>query len=292
MDLLNEQVKHEMFGKGSVVGCTDLYIEVDFPEGRKKFVFPDALGEHLVLANQKIAARVASLKKKVLKVRKKEQLQLEKKRIQDYEKQQRLLERERLMRNHRLTPVSQAVFWVDGQEQDRVFADWRIFTSVRKSGALEGKPNRLVRLHQNSGCLITAREAGQRERKRRILGVFMVEENFIGKLCEDGYIPAHSKFRVRLSPEESEQMLFWNYYFNRRYPSNMTWNSGRHRYFDNVWMAQILNDLARLKKGTPEEQLMQDFLEHFVYLNQLDLAELPVPDGALIRLESSRNGTA
>ncbi len=108
--LLNEQVKHDMFGKGSVVEYTDSYIEVDFQDGKKKFVFPDAFGEHLILQNSKIASRVAALKKEIMKERHKEELELEQQRMEEYAKQQRLLERERLMRNHRLTPVSQAVF--------------------------------------------------------------------------------------------------------------------------------------------------------------------------------------
>ncbi len=106
----------------------------------------------------------------------------------------------------------------------------------------------MVRLHQNSGCLITAREADVPEQERRILGVFMVEENFIGKLCEDGYIPAHSRFRLRLSEEESEKLRFGPTTAISVTPTNTTWNSGRHRYFDNIWMAQILRDIAALKK--------------------------------------------
>ncbi len=139
-----------------------------------------------------------------------------------------------------------------------------MFTSLRQSGEHEGRPNRLVRLHQNSGCLITAREADVPEQERRILGVFMVEENFIGKLCEDGYIPAHSRFRLRLSEEESEKLRFWTYYRNKRYPpTNTTWNSGRHRYFDNIWMAQILRDIAALKKDAKEKKTAERFYRAF-----------------------------
>ncbi len=289
MKLLNEQVKHDMFGKGSVVEYTDSYIEVDFQDGKKKFVFPDAFGEHLILQNSKIASRVAALKKEIMKERHKEELELEQQRMEEYAKQQRLLERERLMRNHRLTPVSQAVFWVeDEEEEEQVFTDWRVFTSLRQSGEHEGRPNRLVRLHQNSGCLITAREADVPEQERRILGVFMVEENFIGKLCEDGYIPAHSRFRLRLSEEESEKLRFWTYYRNKRYPTNTTWNSGRHRYFDNIWMAQILRDIAALKKDAKEKKLLKDFIEHFLYLNQLEEGDLGEPDGALVRMAAAK----
>lgn len=288
MNLLNEAVKHESFGKGNVVEYSDSYIKVRFPSGDKKFVYPDAFGMHLVLLNEKIAGRVEIIRQKSEKKRKKKERKLQKERALEYERQQRMLERERLMRNHRLSPVSQAVFWVGEEEQEKVFSEWRVFTSVRKSGQHKGKPNRLVRLHPNSACLITARKQDVAEEERRILGVFMVRENFLGKLCEDGFIPAHSRFRLRLSPEESEQLRFWTYYKNKRYPTNTTWNSGRHRYFDNVWMAQILRDILKMKKGSEEEEMLEDFIEHFHHLNQLEDEELPEPEGALVELEKEK----
>ncbi|HHY09835.1 MAG TPA: malate synthase [Firmicutes bacterium] len=287
MNLLNEAVKHESFGEGNVVEYTDSYIKVRFPLGEKKFVFPDAFGIHLTLLDEKIASRVEAIKQKVEEKRAKKEKKRQKERALEYERQQRMLERERLMRSHRLSPASQAVFWVDEEEEERIFTEWQVFTSVRKSGKHKGKPNRLVRLHPNSACLITAREPDVPEEERRILGVFMVRENFLGKLSEDGFIPAHSRFRLRLSPEESKKMLFWKYYKNKRYPTNMTWNSGRHRYFDNVWMAQILRDILELKKGSAEEEMLEDFIEHFHHLNQLEDEELPEPSGALFQIEKA-----
>ena len=51
------------------------------------------------------------------------------------------------------------------------------------------------------------------ERDRRILGVFMVNETFDNKTNVNGYIPAHSKYRLRLSEQEAEKC--WNYYVNK-----------------------------------------------------------------------------
>ena len=69
-----------------------------------------------------------------------------------------------------------------------MFAEWRVFTGLRKSGQDEGKPVRLVRMGNNSACLITEREQGMAEEDRRIAGVFLADETFVGKLCDDGYI--------------------------------------------------------------------------------------------------------
>ncbi|NLJ79575.1 MAG: malate synthase [Firmicutes bacterium] len=287
MDLLHKQVEHKSFGRGSVVECDDSYVTVRFPLGEKRFVFPDAFGTHLLLTDEKIASKVEGVKEKTERKRRKREKEQEKIRALEYEKQQRRMEWERLMKNHRLSPVSQAVFWVDQEEAEKVFSEWQIFTSTTKSGVNKGKPNRLVRLHQNSAILITAREADIPEKERRILGLFMVNEKFIGKLGEDGYIPAHSRYKLRFSEEESQQLLFWNYYYNKRYPQNMTWNSGRHRYFDNLWMAQILKDVAVLKKDSPEQELVRDFQKHFAHMNRLE-GELPTPNGALIQLKYSK----
>ena len=78
-------------------------------------------------------------------------------------------------------------------------------------------------------------------------------------------------------------------YPSRRYSINtlslihiyITWNSGRYRYFNNEWMAQILRDILSLKKGTEDETLMQEFYDHFCHINHIDQSTLPQPNGSL-----------
>jgi hypothetical protein len=154
---------------------------------------------------------------------------------------------------------------------------------VIKSGSNKGKPNKPIRLHQNSAVLLTATDSSMPEKDRRILGVYMVNEDFIGKICEDGYIPAHSKYRLQLTEQESDQMLFWKYYVNEKLPHKMTWNTGKYRYFENLWMAQILHDIVSLKSDPEEQELAQQFLKHFCKMNQISEHELPEPNGALMR---------
>lgn len=284
MNLENVQVVHKSFGEGSVVEHDGSYVEVCFPCGTKRFLFPDAFGTFLKVADPQLAEEVEKLRQKVeqeRRVQEEEEAQL---RAEEEEKRRLLLERERMVKSHKLSPASQAVFWCDEEEQEKVFTEWQVFTGERKTGVQAGQPNRLVRLHYNSACLITAREQDVPESERRILGFFMVEPSFMGSMCEDGLVPAHPEFRVRLSAEESQQMLFWNYYYNERYPNNMTWNSGRHRYFDNIWMAQILKDVLALKKDPEEQKLIRDFLEYFCQMNRINETDLPKPEGALLRV--------
>ncbi len=46
---------------------------------------------------------------------------------------------------------------------------------------------------------------------------------------------------------------------NKNFPTRITWNSGRQRYFDNIWMAQILRDIVSLKKKPGESESAQRF---------------------------------
>ena len=55
MNLINKEVTHKRFGKGSVVEHNDSIIEIHFATESKKFVFPDAFGKHLKLHDKSAA---------------------------------------------------------------------------------------------------------------------------------------------------------------------------------------------------------------------------------------------
>ncbi|WP_338379176.1 hypothetical protein, partial [Enterococcus faecium] len=101
--------------------------------------------------------------------------------------------------------------------------------------------------------------------------------------CEDGLIPAHSEYRLQLTEKESDQFPFWKYCVNEKSPHNMTWNTGKYRYLDNVSIGQILLDIVSLKKDTAEQELAENFFKHFCKMNQIRREELPEPNGALMR---------
>src|SRR5699024_10436629 len=104
---------------------------------------------------------------------------------------------------------------------------------------------------------------------------------FSGQLSEDGIVPAHAEFRIELSEKEADQMLFWNYYLNKNYPDRTAWNSGKYRYFDNVWTAQILKDIIALKTDEEEIKHVQSFLQYFCKMNVIDIDDIPEASGAL-----------
>ncbi|HZG71331.1 MAG TPA: hypothetical protein VEY51_07305 [Chondromyces sp.] len=284
MNLIDKAVTHKRFGEGSVVKHNDSIIEIHFATENKKFVFPDAFGKYLKLHDRSAAHSLEKIiQKKQMEREKEEQEKEEEKKLLRKEQQLRL-EHEKLMKNHKLHPQSQMVFWCDAEEMSRVFTEWKVFTGKINSGNNKGKPNKPTRIYKNSVCLLTARDSSMPEKDRRILGIYMVNERFIGKFCENGYIPAHSEYRLQLTEQESDKMLFWKYYVNEKSPHKMTWNTGKYRYFDNVWAAQILLDIVSLKNDTPERELAQNFFEHFCIMNQIIKEELPEANGALTRI--------
>lgn len=283
MDLVNKEVIHDTFGKGNVVNYSDSYIKINFESGEKRFVFPDIFGKYITFIDKEASELVkGKLKEKNEKERRRRQILKEKRALE--RERQKILEQRKKMKNIKIYPEIQSVFWCNEDEEENIFTDWRVFTGEIKSGKKKGQPRKLARMTQNSACLITSRDSDEEEDKRQILGAFMTEESFNGRLCEDGYIKAHPKYKIRLSKEESEKMLFWNYYFDKKSPKKTTWNSGRQRYFDNTWMAQILRDIISLKKDEKEIAEVQEFFDYFCRINHINKDELSEIEGALTRV--------
>ncbi|MFJ8237648.1 malate synthase [Ureibacillus sp. NPDC094379] len=282
MNLIDKKVTHKHFGMGNIVKHNETSIEIHFETENKKFVFPDVFEKHLKIHDPSVADSLEKIIQERENARKEEESKKEEERKLQRKKQELRMEHEKLMQNHKLHPESQMVFWCDTEERNSSFSEWSVFSGEIKSGNNKGKPNKPIRLHQNSAVLLTAVDSDEKD--RRILGVYMVNEEFIGKLCEDGNIPAHSKYRLQLTEQESDKMLFWKYYINEKSPQKMTWNTGKYRYFDNIWMAQILRDIVSLKSDPKERELAQQFFEHFCKMNQIIAQELPKPNGGLMRI--------
>lgn len=283
MNLLNKKVTHERFGTGSIVDHSDSRIEISFGEENKTFMFPDAFEKHLVLQDESAAQSLEEMIREKESERIEEELQKEEEKEQQRKKQELRAEHEKLMKNHKLHPQSQMAFWCEPEEKQLAFSKWKVYSGEIKSGKNKGKPNKPSRLHQNSAVLLTERASDMPEKDRKILGVFMVDEEFMGKQSEDGIVPAHSVYRVRLTEQESARMNFWKYYVNEKNPEKMTWNTGKYRYFDNAMMAQILRDLVSVKSDSEEQELAQQFFDHFCKMNQIVEEELPQPEGPLMQ---------
>ncbi len=284
MDFVNKQVTHRLFGKGKVVGLSNTWIEVNFANGNKRFEFPDAFGTYLKLVDKEAAEVAMKLKYEKEIENKKMEAERMKIIVQKEEERLRHLQRNKRMKKLKIHPSSQAVFWCNKEEQSRVFEVWEVFTGTIQSGKNKGQVRRLSRLAGNSACIITTRENNIAEENRYITGIFMAREDFDGSLCEDGYITAHPDYRLQLTEKESSKILFWNYYVNERFPKKMTWNAGRYRYMDNIWVAQILKDIISLREESDDKETAQNFLKYYCKMNHINENEVPEPSGTLKRI--------
>lgn len=277
MNLINEEITHKVFGEGNIVDHEETMITIEFDEDIKKFVYPDAFGKFITFND----GNTAKTFKQLFLKREMEEKELEMKREEERERLAFEQQRMEKLKNHKIHESSQIVFWLDEEEQQNVFIDWQASTGMIQSGKNKGQPNRTARLRPNSAGLLTVRDSAQLETERLILGLYMVNETFSGELSDDGVVPSDSEFRIELTDQEAEKMLFWNYYINKNYPHRTAWKSGKYRYYDNVLTAQILKDIIAIKTDEEEIKEVEKFLEHFCEMNVLDMDNIPEADGAL-----------
>ncbi len=277
MNLINEEITHEVFGQGNIVEHEGSIVTVAFNQEVKKFVYPDALGKFITLTDEETAESLETF------ILKKEEEKEALKKQQEEERERQAFKQQRLadLKNNKIHESSQIVFWLDEEEKENVFVDWQVSTGEVQSGENKGQPNRAVRLRSNSASLLTSRRADQPETERRIHGLYMVEETFSGNHNDEGIIPSHGNYKIKLTDEEAEKMLFWNYYLNKNHPHRMTWNSGKFRYLDNIWIAQILKDIIELRTDEVQIKEATDFLEYFCQMNALDKNDIPQANGGL-----------
>lgn len=259
MDIVNETVRHKIFGKGKICELKDNVISVQFGSTTKKFIFPDAFKGYLSLIEKQsrryVDGIIAEMDKAIILQRKEEQQASEKK---------------RLLKSLPLNVNAQAAFGFFYNDRERVAEDWNISTGNFRSGYNRGKPRIPSRIYPNSACLLTFREKSDQEEKRYIWGAFMVKEDFIGAECTDGVIPAHKKYRMILTDQESRKLWFWRYFNQDPGSHSIKWGSVEFKYFSNITMAYILRDILVTKRGTDQQQLCEEFMDYFCELNKID----------------------
>ncbi len=172
-----------------------------------------------------------------------------------------------MLENLKLSPQSQAVFHIDPEQHETVFSSWTVSTGCYLSGYSKGEPRIPDRLQPNSMCLLT---------ERRIVGAFMVEDDFIGTCCTDGVIQAHPAHRIQLPPER--QPLFWPYVVKE--PEKQRWGKAAFKYMSNRTGEKILFDCKESALTADEKSRIERFYRYYCKLNRLpsriDL-EAPLP---------------
>lgn len=254
MQMVGQTVEHRAFGQGTIIHCSDNIVTVSFSLGEKKFIYPNALTNFLALKNKSAQDEIDAICSKRRKAEAAQKRALH----EEWGRRQRF-------RALKITPNSQAAFNLNLNKLDEVFSSGAISTGCYLSGNSKGKPRIPSKLMPNSACMLTGCAPGAREKERRILGAFMVKEDFWGSACDSGMVACHDLYKVRLNPDNS--MLYWDY-FDCSDP-HPRWGSTAFKYFPNTTMQQILLDMKEAVHGAEEATVIQEFYQYFCEMNRL-----------------------
>jgi len=255
MHLLGKVITHKTYGKGTITAVSGNMVTVCFPEdGEKKFLYPDAFMQFLKFKDQKTQEQVDAL----LRSKKMEE-EAERKAAGE------MLARRQRMANLKLTLYSQAAFGMICNKLEDVLASWTVSTGRYYSGMSAGQPRIPHKLCPNSACLLTYCPEGAAEGERRIVGAFMVKEDFFGDFCTDGLIEAHEQYRIAL--KENEILRLWDYFDEKERPKR--WGNTEFKYLATTTMQKILYDIKNAIASKDRLEAAEEFYRYFCKINRL-----------------------
>jgi len=205
MNITGVEVKHKVFGSGTVSDLSEDRITVCFSAGEKSFIFPDVFKGYLLLEDKNMQQRVADM---ILKQEEAVKHQRQ--------KEQAKLERMHRIKNFTVSTNSQAVFQISPGQEVGIYETHTVSTGHYINGHNKGKPRMADRIKPNSACLLTQRPSGKSESERQIIGAFMVKEDFFGEASQDGVIEAHPVYWMKMGTES--QLPFWHYFQEKAPP--------------------------------------------------------------------------
>ena len=161
---------------------------------------------------------------------------------------------------------------------------WKALAGYGLSGEKKNEPRKIRQVQINSLAILTTREPYADESCRYIFGVFLIDGLDQGGPEREGSVWSDSKYRIELSPDEAHRMKYWNYHANANQPEEPKWSQGLYRYISDLEAAQILRDIAIIKKSRQEKSFAQEFLQHYCKIHRIDTAAIPQANGALKRI--------
>lgn len=167
--------------------------------------------------------------------------------------------------------------------ESQMLRDWTAFAGFMLTEGRKEEPKRIRNAQPKSLAILTTRLPDTPEEERVIFGVFLVDDLDEGDDRAEGFVKSMSKYRLELTPDEAGEIKFWKYHANDKNPEKAAWSQGLYRYTDDVEAAQILRDIAAVKKLASGKQFAEEFFAHFCTIKALDPNSIPAPNGALKR---------
>lgn len=166
--------------------------------------------------------------------------------------------------------------------ESTMLLNWKASAGIDNSGENAGRKRKLNKIQNNSLCVLSTVDPRSDEESRYVFGVFLVDESYEGDDQEEGYVTTSSKYKIKLTPEEARKVLLWNYHKNSKDESRAVWASGLYRYINDTVSAQILRDIAEIKKHSVDAELAKEFFEYYCEVNKINIDDLPPNNGALM----------
>ena len=253
MNIIGKTVNHKTFGSGTVTALTDKIITISFHGTEKRFIYPDAFKRFLVFKGRHAQEYAEEL------IREKEAAIQRKKQIEQKEN-----ERRQKLLNFKISANSHLVMDVPFEEIDNVFQTLSVSAGTYLSGGSKGLPRVLDRVKPNSICFITSCLNGEEEAERKLIGAFMVEEDFFGDEVSTGIIRGHPKYHIMMPEEHS--MLFWTQ-LNQAVPSR--WGGVPFKYCSTSAANRMLSEMVGAVIETEQAAAAQEVYQYFCTINRL-----------------------
>jgi hypothetical protein len=248
------EVSHMKFGEGKVVNLGEKDLIILWPQGEKKFLYPSSFKKFLTFKDENVQTEMNTMLRHMME-------EEESRRLEELSEQERLEE----IQNLKIHPDSQAAFGFVENDRERVFSAWTVYAGSYQSGGSKGNPKLPVRLKLNSACLLTECPKGVAEKRRRIIGAFMLQDNFESSACRDGMIQSHEKYRIQLGDKET--LLYWDYFSDGAEISK--WGNVELKYFSNIIMQKILCDMQKGLLEEADREKAEEFYRYFCMVNRL-----------------------
>lgn len=303
MKLIDHEVYHKAFGKGTIIELQHDKIMVEFESGVKVLTYPDVFIEFMKLQDPIMDEAIHN----ILKSRADDMKRLQDEKIDAWEEHIAKMQvipvkaKKKASKPKVTKPVNRAniafkcnvidvdqldfsdVFkWV-GNDEREMSMKWKAMTGLEQPAENKNKSLKLKRVQENSLCVLTMKEPHRKEEERFIFGVFLVGETKEADCIEASFVNSKNEYKMTLTSNEAHQMKFWKYHSNANKPEVPSWSSGIHRYFLDDQAVQILKDISEIKKGTDDAPLAERFLAHFIKINAVDIDNVGQPCGALVK---------
>lgn len=254
--LIGQTVKHRAFGSGVIEELTGNVVTVNFSDGDKKFIYPDAFESFLSLEDEESM-------KEFNKLMENRRIRIQAKRQEQHEKD---VTRKRIY-CIKIGHDSHAVFSVDNNGVKEFEEKGYAFTGRYMSGFSEGRARTAGRIKPNSLCFLTVLEKGKPETERVLRGIFMAAEDFYGDECTDGQVKAHKKYCIML--DKNSLFRLWEPVAETEVPKR----------FGGICFRYVSEDAAkkillavRERLGEEKKELADEFYEYFCKVNKISAA--------------------